>query len=179
MKLRLTFIALIGALGFLAGCSSSSEQPVDPNGYRAVTVNERYSMQVPNYLDTTSTLNSDASAQFQNVEAQVCLMVIENEKAQMDTNYNLNRFYTEVKTNFGAEFNASAELTVNGLSVIQAEVTDTVERRVVHYSIAVIEGASHFYQIISWLPKSKAVEYDPVFDHILGSFEELQAGDSA
>lgn len=118
-----------------------------------------YTLDIPDYMTKTYTLNDVASLQYQNIQREAYTMVIEDEKAELeslgikfvDAADFLSQFIGEYmvdsqnrKTSPATTFNS------NGNPGVQLELEWSDEGNAFFMLVTVVETKSHFYKIMSW-----------------------------
>ena len=121
--------------------------------FRQVSVNDLYSIDLPEYLDSTAEFNPDASLQYVNKDKAVYIMVIDQNKAEWDDNVSIDQYFNLVSRQFTQDTEqdiSPASRQVNGLNSLQTEATGMENTHEIYYKLAVVESNSHFYQILAW-----------------------------
>ncbi|MCO5252136.1 MAG: hypothetical protein M9949_12070 [Candidatus Kapabacteria bacterium] len=118
-----------------------------------------YTLDIPDYMTKTYTLNDVASMQYQNIQREAYTMVIEDEKAQLesigikfvDAADFLDQFIVAYmvdsenrKTSKATTFNS------NGNPCAQLELEWNDEANAFYMLITVVETKTHFYKVMSW-----------------------------
>lgn len=118
-----------------------------------------YTLDIPDYMTKTYSLNDVATLQYQNIQREAYSIVIEDEKAMLeslgikfvDAADFLEQFIAEYKvgsenrkTSLHTTFNA------NGNPSAQIELEWTEEVGDFYMLITVVESKTHFYKIMSW-----------------------------
>lgn len=156
---------------------------------KEVTVKDRYAISLPTFLDTTNALNKDASLQYQHLQKEFYVLVIDERKEELrkaieenglDSLYGKDlQGYTDLILNSMKESLSNPTLspirdtTISQLPAKVMEMDGTIEKIDIHYNIAILEGRSRYYQVLSWTLKSKTEEHKPMMDKIRYSFREL------
>ena len=117
-----------------------------------------YTLDIPDYMTKTYTLNDVASMQYQNIQREAYTMVIEDEKSELeslgikfvDAADFLDQFIGEYmvdsqnrKTSKTTTFNSNG----NNAAQLVLEWTDEID---FYMLITVVETKTHFYKIMSW-----------------------------
>lgn len=129
-----------------------------------------FTMDIPAYLTRTFELNEVASLQYQNTSRAAFVIVIEDDKAQLESlgikfvnaKDFLDNFANDFKKDFpGRKQINPKEFSNNGNRHAQVEVYWTEEGNEFFMLITGVETPEHFYKIMCWAPlESKAKIYD-------------------
>ena len=87
---KLLFSAAL--LCLVVSCSKETQ-------FREVTVNNRYSLSVPDYLQPCADLHKDASFQYQNTDKDIYAIVIDEQKktkANYDLDYDIDLYFKNI-----------------------------------------------------------------------------------
>src|ERR1700741_3058980 len=110
---------------FVASCTHETV-------FKEVKVNNRYSIEVPDYLSPCTDLHKDASLQYQNTEKEVYAMVIDERKKTMqhyDLDYDIDLYYNSIasqpfeETIKDGKVSPPGRETINGNKAIVAEIS--------------------------------------------------------
>jgi hypothetical protein len=74
--------------------------------FTEVKVNNRYSLSIPDYLQACTDLHKDASMQYQNVEKDIYVMVIDEKKKTMqdyNLDYDIDTYFNNIASQGFAE----------------------------------------------------------------------------
>lgn len=167
-------------LTFIFSCGSSDE-------VETVTVDHKYSLELPSFLSKGTGLHDDASLQYQNVFKEFYIVVIDEPKKGFidvlkDTEYSpdLQGYYDVLtggleETIENINFEPVKDVQINGLKAKTFSITGTIaEKKLdIFYKIAYIEGKDSFYQIVTWTIKDSKDKYAPQMDKIIRSFKEI------
>lgn len=150
--------------------------------FTEVKVNNRYSIDVPDYLQPCTDLHKDASMQYQNIEKDIYAMVIDEKKKTMQDyslDYDLRTYFDNIASQGFADnikdFKASKPdaQKINGHDALVAEVTGKIENNEVYYKLSVIETPYEFYQVLVWTRASNKEQMEPDIVKMVESFQEL------
>jgi hypothetical protein len=185
---------------FLTGLSLSScmlnlnkeEKTGGKVDLKVVSINEDYSMGVPMHMSKTTSLNDDASLQFQNIFKETYVIVIdENKKEFIDAYMELSAYdtsrsalsnYSDTQvqsTTANMEVVSQKDLTrlkINGLRAATTEIDARVEglKFPVTYFLTFIEGKEKLYFIMAWTLQDKKDTHRAAFDQMARSFKTLK-----
>jgi len=144
--------------------------------WATVTVNDKYTMQLPDYLES-GTFYPEASLQYKNEEREVYLVVLDESKSQFKEyglDYDLTTYF-KVAAN---KFDSTGKINPNKIRIGQdsartAEFTGTVGGNAVYYKMATIESKGNFYKMLIWMLMRDKEKYTADVDRILNSFREV------
>lgn len=157
-----------------------------------ISVADLYTLKVPKYMKRTTSLNSEASFQCNNVLRTAYCIVIDESKGEFISSFRLLDQYTEDKSildNYAdAQMGFLAEdLKVISLSEIKKTTINGLEARTVimdassndiphkiTYFITFYEGSEHIYMMMNWTLSSKKVKLSDTFDKITSSFKVIR-----
>ncbi len=150
--------------------------------FTEVKVNNRYSMSIPDYLQTCTDLHKDASMQYQNVEKDIYAMVIDEKKKTMQDyslDYDIDTYFNNIASQGFADNIKDGKVSIpgrqeiNGHKALIAEVTGKIENNEVYYKLGLIETPYEFYQILVWTRASNKENLEPDIIKMVESFQEL------
>lgn len=159
--------------------------------FKIVTTKNGYKVKIPEYFFNTTTLNKDASAQFQNVLKEEYLIVIHENKSQMietlkkagiyNDNLSALENYKEFQvrntvsnliirekpksTPFDSKLGKAFRVQLRGKA--KGVSTDTV------YFLAFYEGKENFYFWVGWTLDKMMEEKKSLFEYLQEGFSEL------
>ncbi|UII79160.1 hypothetical protein [Flagellimonas sp. CMM7] len=190
---KLFTILLFIILGFsLTSCinfkTKEKEGTSDIENFNQIEINNEYKVNLPKYMRKTSTLNDEASLQYQNVFKETYVIVIDEPKEefvdvfkeldQYNDEYSLVENYRDVQMQLFAEsMNIESETTpasmqVNGLDAEMVEIDGKVEgiEDKITYFLTFIEGDEKVYMIMAWTMQNRKDTYRMDFENITKSF---------
>ncbi len=150
--------------------------------FTEVTINNRYSISVPDYLQPCKDLHKDASMQYQNAEKGIYALVIDEKKKTMqdyDINYDIDAYFNNIaKQGFiesikNGKISVPGRQEINGNKALIAEVTGKVEQTDVYYKLAIIETPYTFYHILSWTSAENKEKFEPDMVKMIESLKEM------
>lgn len=201
MKKKLAVIGgLVLALGLSACSTSSSEETNDfldklnemtETKFETVEVNSLYSLDLPEFMTSTTQLNDEASLQYNNLYKEKYVIVIDESKEEfVETFKELNMYdesksiidnYAEAQSAFiseGATVLKESDFRsakANGLEMrmkdIDADVTGVPES--VSYFLGFVEGKETLYMVMAWTLKSRKDGYEEEAGKIIKSLKEM------
>lgn len=153
---------------------------------KEVTVNNQYSIQIPQSMERTNELHDFAQLQFADEERGYFLIGIEEDKQELrklQLFYGLDdyaHFVTRTVADGLDTVNVvmQNEQTVNGFACVSTDLfgalTSGAEPVEVFYRLMVLESSSHFYQLITWTSREQYPLFRPIANSIECSFAELE-----
>lgn len=140
-----------------------------------------FTMDIPAYLTRTFELNDAASLQYQNTSRSVYVIVIEDEKAQLESLgikfVNAKDFLDNFVNDFKKDFQGRKQVnpkdyTKNGNKYSQVELYWNEEGNDYYMLITGVETPEHFYKIMCWTPLENKVKVYDDFLRISGSLKD-------
>ena len=155
-----------------------------------VEINNDYSLALPNFLSETDSLNPNASLQYQNLDKELFVIVIEEDRQEFTRKIienkaeevyppNLKGYTDIVYHSIGETIKISAktdiiDLEINGLAAknftIQGQTQDRIS---VYYSFTLVKGKEKYYQIAQWTAKNQKALFEKQMTEIAASFKQL------
>lgn len=173
--------------------TSSSENGLD-NDFDFVEVGE-YSTWVPDYMNSTTMLNDDASLQYQNLFKETYALVIDESKQEYidiyreldmyDESISALRNYTETQISFISEdvivYNQTGPdaKQINGIDAEVVEITGKVGDVDVTYLIGFLEGQEKMYMIMTWTLPERYDKYKSDLETIINEFKLNETGSTS
>nr|MBC7613258.1 hypothetical protein [Pseudopedobacter sp.] len=180
MKKTTIFLLTIFALN---SCKPNDEQ-------KTVKVDRKYTITIPSFLTKVSSLNEDASLQYQHAWKEFYIIVIDESKLEMqkaldDNNFNESysndiKGYSElVLKNFEQKMSNAHKSTitdtlVNNMPARLLTISGQVSGIDAFYSLGFIQGKERYYQIMAWTASSKEFEYKDKMKQIIYSLKEFK-----
>lgn len=170
-------------IGFivLAGC-----QPKDKT--QKAEVAGKYSLELPEFLTKTSGLNQDATLEYQNLEKEFYIIVIDEPIGEFNkaiqeseiadlyspdlTGYSLYVSDVFLETVDIISETPLTDVTINGLKGKHMEIEGSVGGVDVFYFYTMVQGAKDYYQVLTWTLLSKKEEHKEEMQKIVNSFKE-------
>ncbi|HSH67010.1 MAG TPA: hypothetical protein VLB84_14760 [Bacteroidia bacterium] len=150
--------------------------------FSEVNVNDRYSIMIPTYMKACNDIQKDASLQYQNLDKDVYVIVIDEKKVTMqdyDLNFNLDSYYNSISSQGFSESIKNGKISIpgrqeiNGNKALIADITGKLEENEVYYKLAVVETPYEFYQIMTWTRAAHREKLEKDMITIIESFKEL------
>ena len=140
-----------------------------------------YTMDIPDYLTKTYSLNDVASLQYQNSARSAYVVVIEDDKDQLqevgmkfinalDFLENFTREFKKDMT--GRKVTPAQEFKNNGYGHAQSELYWTEEGSEFYMLITGVETPGYFYKILCWTPLENKGKAQADFQRISRSLKE-------
>lgn len=161
----------------------------DSNKVETVTVKNKYSLELPEFLSEARDLHDKASLQYQNAFKEFYVVVIDEPKQEFlevaegttDFTPDFNGYHQILRSSLEetikeSEFTPTKDVRINGLKAKTFSLTGKVEEIPIFYDIAYIEGKDTFYQVVIWTLKSSKEKFKEPMDKILSSFKEIGSG---
>lgn len=156
---------------------------------QTVTIDNKYSMELPDYLTKSTSLNADASLQYMNGMKELYIAVIDepisdfNEALELnhlteDYKNDLNGYSSLILDTFKDNVDVTyisdpKETTINGLSAILFTVKAIISGYTAYYHFAYIQGKENYYQILTWTLDSKERQHKKNMEAMINSFKEI------
>ncbi len=152
---------------------------------KKITIKNLYSIEVPSGMTKTSTINSDASLQYQNLIKDEYIIVIDEPISEFynalegsEVSQDLQGYYDIVVANL--EMAASElhitdkeDIKINSLPAKLFTATARVENYDVFYKYCVVEGQKNFYQILYWTSSDKKNKRQEAMTATIKTFQEV------
>ena len=130
-------------------------------GFSARKGGHCYEMDIPDYMTRAYNLNDVASLQYQNLAIPAFLIVIEDEKSELDSvgmKFSgaadfLDLFTRDFKKDaVGRRLSETAQFTSNSKTHAQAEIYWKEEETEYFMLVTAVESAGYYYKILCWAP---------------------------
>ncbi|MFC6097154.1 hypothetical protein ACFPVY_10915 [Flavobacterium qiangtangense] len=169
----------------LFSCSESKE-------VETVTIKNKFTIELPDYLSEARDLHQDASLQYQNALREFYVVVIDEPKQEFfdiasttsDFPADFNGYHDILKGGLEDEIakvdiTPTKDLQINGLKAKTFSLTGDIEGTPVYYEVAYLEGKERFYQIVTWTLETSKDKYKDPMQKIINSFKEIGADRSS
>jgi hypothetical protein len=156
---------------------------------QCIKVKQQYSVDLPAFMSRGSDLNENASLQFQNVQKELYIIVIEDLKVDLgkslienqltaDYSDDLKGYSKLIWGNFiqSMEVDEQSEqrdTIINGLPSRLLDIQGTNDGVKAFFKFALIEGKSNYYQLLVWTLPEKKQEFSSKMTRMIQSFREL------
>ncbi|KGO92249.1 hypothetical protein [Flavobacterium subsaxonicum] len=175
MKIKLLLAAFV--VLFITSCQ---EQP------QLIKVKGRYSLELPASFSLATNLNDHASLQYQDINSDFYVIVLDEDKRDVHYNFTENDMgyttdfkgycnYLTESLNEGTEFDTILKLKplkINKRAAATASITGTIDSIPVYWKLAYVEGKNYYYQIITWTHADNREKHDVQMEKIVQSFKE-------
>lgn len=150
--------------------------------FKEVTINNRYTISVPEYLQPCNDLHKDASLQYQNVEKDIYAIVIDEKKSTMadyNLDYDIDLYFNSIASQpfldniKNGKVSPPGRQQINGNKALIADVTGQIAETNVFYKMCIIETRFTFYQILIWTRADNKEKFEPDMITMIESFKEL------
>ncbi len=155
-----------------------------------IEIKDDYSLELPDFLSTTDSLNPNASLQYQNLDKELFVIVIEEDRKEFTRKIVANKAeevyppnlkgYTDIiNHSIGETIKISAkteieDLEINGLPAKNFTIEgQTLDKIPVYYSFTIIRGENNYYQIAQWTAKNQKALFEKEMIKIASSFKQL------
>lgn len=149
--------------------------------FKRVTVEGKYSIELPDYMEAWMGKQAEASLKYKNEERDVYTIVIDESKKELK-NYNLScnldAYFKKVcgqspiQSIDQARFGVPVKRMLKAGQACISDISGKVNNFPVGYRLAVVETENRFYQILSWTHADNKDAYSSDFDHLLESLRE-------
>ena len=156
---------------------------------QTVTIDNKYSMELPDYLTKNTKLNAEASLQYMNGIKELYIVVVEmpisgfsqilkSNDLTEDYKNNLEDYSTFCVDYFKESVDVTyvsdpKETTINGLPAILFTVKAKISGYTAYYHFTYIQGKENYYQILTWTLDSKKDEQKENMEAMINSFKEI------
>lgn len=174
------YLALL-LLVTLAACNSGNET-------QTVKVDDRYVLEIPDFLKESKDLHDSASLQYENALREFYVIVIDEpiegfHNAILENNLqdeypaSIEGFTKLMVKDLTAALQAKAlpaikDISINGLPARQFDINGSFENLPVYWKTAYIKGKENYYQVITWTQGKNKEKYKQQMQDILNSFRE-------
>jgi hypothetical protein len=193
MKPNFSFLSTLALCSALSACSflNTKNEKAAVTDLSPVTINSEYSMGIPSFMTKTTSLNDDASLQFQNIFKEAYVIVIDESKegfvdALVDADsYDSSRSVIENYADTQVQLTTSnmnvitkkdvIPSTINGLNAASAEIDATVEgvKQPISYFLTFVEGKEKLYMIMAWTLQTKKETHRNTFEVMAKTFQTM------
>lgn len=175
-------LLLVFCVAFLSACDTKTT-------YETVKTEQKYSLDLPSYLEKGTGLHDDASLQYQNLLKEFYIVVIEDDKATLYKSIEENGIEEMYPKNFTgytdllvAGFKENPDVNLDGnfkdwkigtLPAKNFDMAGTLEGIDIYYHYTLVEGKDAYYQVMQWTLADRKDTYKEEMDKIAKSFKEL------
>lgn len=173
------------SLLFLVLLSSCNEN-ISNEKYKKKSVENKFSLLIPESLGQTSKLNTTASIQFENRSQDFYIMILDEPKDAYtkavdnkvyNTTADLDGYYKVVVNHFKEITSKDFKIyhiekkKINHSNAIVFSMSGINDGYPAFYRYAIIESNKRYYQIMSWTNTSQEQKYTERMNKIIGSFK--------
>ncbi|WP_177762147.1 hypothetical protein [Flavobacterium sp. I3-2] len=156
---------------------------------QTVTIENRYSLELPEFLSQTTILNKEASLQYMDETNQLFIAVIDEpistfqevlETDNLTDSYSndlsgysslvLDTFKENVSVTYISD---SEETIINEMPAILYNIKAKVGPTTAYYNFAYLKGKDTYYQIFTWTAENKESEHKEKMKSMINSIKEL------
>jgi hypothetical protein len=169
-KIILVFCGIISLAVLVFIIASPSPQ----TKFNVVTIENKFSISVPEYLTRTDSLDSSALLQFKNEKEQLFLIIYEKKDSA-----SLESFFKKFSDNFisklenGNMINYYPEKINNSNNVLIGNIRGNVNDTKVFYKLAVIKIENTFYKLLFGVSENQRMDYEEEMDKIIKGFRKI------
>lgn len=167
---------------FIISCVSEDET-------KTVVVNDKYSIELPKFLNKTNNLNDDASLQYQHILKQFYIIVIDESKGEFSSflkinnlNYDyvndINSYFTLINSSIKEIGKVYKEYSTNDTIInnLPAKITSfdiNIDGENCSWILCIFEGKDNYYQLLICTSVNKRLKYHDVSKKTINSFKEI------
>ncbi|SHH71866.1 hypothetical protein [Flavobacterium defluvii] len=170
---------------------SSCDQNHSNEKFEKKTVENKYSLSVPESMGVTTELNDVASLQLQNQMEDFYVIVIDEsrkdflsivENKVLNTTPDLDGYFNIISDHFKQVTEKDFKVydiqkkRINSAKAIVFSMTGNIDNNTVFYRYAIVEGKERYYQIMSWTSARQEKEYTDRMNKIIESFNVEETG---
>lgn len=177
-----TLSLLLISLITLSSCSFVEKENV-------VVIDNKYSMELPDFLSHSTDLHDEASLQYDNRFREFYVLVLDEKIDEMNKviqQYGLEEVYTKDLDGYANLLLANLEQAVtnmqtselidtviNNLPAKYVTITGEVDDVRIFYTIAYLQGKKDYYQVTTWTLDEKEEQYKNRMKKMIATFKEL------
>lgn len=178
------FLSVSVVILFLFSCNQTPKM-------QEVKVKNQYAIDLPDFLSISKDLNENASLQYSNIVKEFYIIIIDESKDEMQKalennellglyENNLDGYSKLILDNFESNVEVSyhsekRDTTIHNLKAKLVEY-DAISNKVdAFFKYALVEGKSHYYQVLLWTLKDKKNDHTAEMSKIIGTFRELNS----
>ncbi|MBK6731064.1 MAG: hypothetical protein IPG60_08880 [Bacteroidetes bacterium] len=155
------FWVSIGIITVMVGYLISNifiDKRYDYSNFILYKYKNRFEIFVPGYLVPDDSLSANASLQFSDFSNEVFLLVIEENKKELQRNGitpSAKEYYAYILESISSSienFEIVSEKTtrINGLQTLTCEINGTYADHTLYYLFSVVESENAYYQLLAW-----------------------------
>ena len=140
--------------------------------FNLVTVPNKFSVSIPDYLSKTDSIDSSALLQYKNERDQLFLLIYEKEDS-----LSLENFFKKFSENFISKLHNGTLINyypeeINGADVLVGNIRGSVGEAGVFYKVAAMQGKNSFYKIIIGAVENRKSDYEEDMEKIIQSIKQ-------
>lgn len=159
------------------------------NQTQVVKIKNHYSMELPKSMEAIKNLHPLATLQYKEKLGELYVIVIDEKKKEMHDALEMNgltEIYSndvegyatllvdDIKTRIKVKSSTPLKKEkINGHDARTLEINAVVDGMDIFYTIAYIEGAKTYYQILTWSNMSEKSKYSDKMKKMIHSFKEI------
>lgn len=171
MKKAVTFII---ALVVLVSCKKSENKT--ESEYKTITVKDKFTIELPEFLSETKGLNDDASLQYQNIFKKLFVVVIDEPKIEgldLDALASVGKGGLESALQESV-FSPVKDTLISGMKAKLLTLSGKISGEKIYYELAYLESDRNLYQILTWTTFKKKEKYRKEMKTMLTSLKEIK-----
>lgn len=156
-------------LVILAGCKYD-------DGLQQHTVADEFTVWVAGYMEASNKLHPDARFQYENRFRTVYLLLLRDDPKQYTSLQDYGNFATEELTSVLEDVKIEpidSVTAINGAPALEYEIHGNMTRERIFYDLAVVEGKSYYYRVVSWTIGPRKPKYYADIKAMVSSFKPL------
>lgn len=149
--------------------------------YKTITVKDKYTIDLPEFLSEGKDLHHEASLQYQNLFKEFYVIIIDERKADFPNpeEMDLNAYTSIVKEGMESSIEESVispirDTLINGIKAKLFSLSGKLSGTGIYYEFAYLESNKNFYQIMTWTLLKKKHNYKEEMKRMLTSFKEIK-----
>jgi hypothetical protein len=158
---------------------------------QTVKIDNRYSLELPPFLEKATDLHAEASLQYKNELREFYVIVIDEPIAEFNAALGADNElgatgsldgYAKLGVAFmqqSAKFDAAPNLVpakINGFPAKTLNVTGKINNIDIYWKEAYIQGKNTYYQVIVWTLANKKEAHENEMQEVINSFKEYDKG---
>lgn len=157
---------------FLSACTYKNE-------WHQVPVQNKFSVELPDYMKESKKLRADASLQYENRYRNTYIIVIEHDKKNIPFNEFVNNSINPITKYLDKPaITDSMNITLNNLPTrvnkIMGEMESGDEKENIYYTHYSIDGKKKYYEVCTWTRGPKRLDqYGKDLKRMMDSFKEI------
>lgn len=191
MKKSIIFIlaicfSIVSCKKIIDSAASLNKEEISAKDLVEVTINDDYSISIPDYMKEMKSLNDDASFQYANIYKETYTIVIDEDKQEFidafkevgiyNDSLSVLENYSEFQVqSFQESLNSDEvkelDFNLKNLRTKQFELDGLIDGIHASYLIGFVESNSRMYMLMSWTVDDRYKKYKTTFQLIQNSFK--------